>query len=97
MSLDRRANMTDQAHPAIYICLVLRRRALGSGSTPRVLPVGGRGARSSRLEHSAVRISAPPARPRNQLATELGKRQVAARSLFTLSSVHEQYRCCRGY
>ncbi|MBZ5651391.1 MAG: N-acetylmuramoyl-L-alanine amidase [Acidobacteriia bacterium] len=83
MSLDQRANMTNAAHPAIYICLHATSQGTGIRLYTALLPVGGENqgpfvdwntAQSGFRAASQTAVSS--------LATELGKRQIAVRSLF---------------
>lgn len=83
MSLDQRTNMTNAARPAIYICLHAASQGSGVRLYTALLPAGAEG-RGPFLDwntaqsgfHSASQAAA------SSLATELGRRQVAVRSLL---------------
>ena len=83
MSLDQRANMTNQAHPAIYICLHAASQGSGVRLYTALLPVGAEG-RGPFLDWNTAQseFRAASQTAETSLATELGKRQVAARSLL---------------
>jgi N-acetylmuramoyl-L-alanine amidase len=83
MSLDQRANITNAAHPAIYICLHAASQGSGVRLYTALLPAGAEG-RGPFLDwntaQSGFRVASQTAE--TSLATELGKRQVAVRSLL---------------
>jgi N-acetylmuramoyl-L-alanine amidase len=83
MSLDQRANMTNAARPAIYVCLHAASQGSGVRLYTALLPAGAEG-RGLFLDwntaHSGFRAASQAAE--SSLATELGKRQVAVRSLL---------------
>ena len=82
MSLDQRANMTNAAHPAIYICLHAASQGTGVRLYTALLPVGSEG-RGPFLDWNTAQsgfLTASQA-AESSLATELGKRQIAVRSL----------------
>ncbi len=83
MSLDQRANMTNAAHPAIYICLHAASQGSGVRLYTALLPVGAEG-RGPFLDwntaQSGFRVASQVAQ--SSMATELRKRQLAVRSLL---------------
>ncbi len=83
MSLDQRANMTNAARPAIYICLHAASQGTGVRLYTALLPAGAEG-RGPFLDwstaQSGFRVASQTAE--TSLAAELGKRQVAVRSLL---------------
>jgi N-acetylmuramoyl-L-alanine amidase len=83
MSLDQRANMTNAAHPAIYICLHAASQGTGVRLYTALLPVGSEG-RGPFLDWNTAQAGFRTASQTAQssLASELGKRQIAVRSLF---------------
>ena len=83
MSLDQRANMTNGARPAIYICLHAASQGSGVRLYTALLPVGGEG-RGPFLDWNTAQSGFHAASQTAQasLATELGKRQIAVRSLL---------------
>jgi N-acetylmuramoyl-L-alanine amidase len=83
MSLDQRANMTNQAHPAIYICLHAASQGSGVRLYTAVLPAGAEG-RGPFLDWNTAQsgFRAASQTAETSLATEMGKRQVAVRSLL---------------
>ncbi len=83
MSLDQRANMTNQAHPAIYICLHAASQGSGVRLYTALLPAGAEG-RGPFLDWNTAQseFRAASQTAETSLATELGKRQVAVRSLL---------------
>jgi N-acetylmuramoyl-L-alanine amidase len=84
MSLDQRANMTNQARPAIYICLHAASQGSGVRLYTALLPAGAEG-RGPFLDWNTAQsgFRAGSQTAETSLATELGKRQVAVRSLIT--------------
>jgi N-acetylmuramoyl-L-alanine amidase len=83
MSLDQRANMTNAAHPAIYICLHAASQGAGVRLYTALLPVGTEG-RGPFLDWNTAQAGFRTASQTAQssLAAEFGKRQIAVRSLF---------------
>ncbi len=83
MSLDQRANMTNEARPAIYICLHAASQGSGVRLYTAVLPAGAEG-RGPFLDWNTAQsgFRAASQTAETSLATELGKRQVAVRSLL---------------
>ena len=83
MSIDQRANMTNAAHPAIYICLHAASQGTGVGIYTALLPVGSEG-RGPFLDwgtaQTGFRVASQTAQ--SSLAAEFGKRQIAVRSLL---------------
>jgi N-acetylmuramoyl-L-alanine amidase len=83
MSLDQRANMTNAAHPAIYVCLHAASQGSGIRLYTALLPVGAEG-RGPFLDwntaQSGFRTASQTAE--TSFATELGKRQVAVRTML---------------
>jgi N-acetylmuramoyl-L-alanine amidase len=83
MSLDQRANMTNEARPAIYICLHAASQGSGVRLYTALLPAGAEG-RGPFLDwntaQSAFRAASQTAE--TSLAVEIGKRQLAVRSLL---------------
>ncbi len=83
MSLEQRANMTNTAHPAIYICLHATSQGAGIRLYTALLPVGSENqgpfldwTTAQSGFHAASQAAA------SSLAAELGKRQIAVRSLL---------------
>jgi N-acetylmuramoyl-L-alanine amidase len=83
MSLDQRANMTNAALPAIYICLHAASQGSGVRLYTALLPAGAEG-RGPFLDWNTAQAGfrAASQTAETSLATELGKRQVAVRSLL---------------
>ena len=83
MSLDQRANMTNAAHPAIYVCLHAASQGSGVRLYTALLPAGAEG-RGPFLDWNTAQsgFRAASQTAETSLATELGKRQVAVRSLL---------------
>jgi N-acetylmuramoyl-L-alanine amidase len=83
MSLDQRANMTNAAHPAIYICLHAASQGTGVRLYAALLPVGNEG-RGPFIDWNTAQsgFRAASQAAQSSLASELGKRQIAVRSLF---------------
>ncbi|MGH9505187.1 MAG: N-acetylmuramoyl-L-alanine amidase [Terriglobales bacterium] len=83
MSLDQRANMTNTAHPTIYICLHATSQGTGVRLYTAVLPTGGEN-RGPFLDWSTAQsgFRAASQAAASSLATELGKRRIAVRSLL---------------
>jgi N-acetylmuramoyl-L-alanine amidase len=83
MSLDQRANMTNAAHPAIYICLHAASQGSGVRLYSGLLPAGAEG-RGPFLDWNTAQsgFRAASQTAETSLATELGKRQIAVRSLL---------------
>jgi N-acetylmuramoyl-L-alanine amidase len=83
MSLDQRANMTNAARPAIYICLHAASQGSGVRLYTALLPAGAEG-RGPFLDWNMAQAGfrAASQTAETSLATELGKRQVAVRSLL---------------
>ena len=83
MSLDQRANMTNAAHPAIYICLHAASQGSGVRLYTALLPAGAEG-RGPFLDWNTAQsgFRAPSQAAETSLAAELGKRQIAVRSLL---------------
>jgi N-acetylmuramoyl-L-alanine amidase len=83
MSLDQRANMTNAARPAIYICLHAASQGSGVRFYTALLPAGAEG-RGPFLDWNMAQAGfrAASQTAETSLATELGKRQVAVRSLL---------------
>jgi N-acetylmuramoyl-L-alanine amidase len=83
MSLDQRANMTNAARPAIYICLHAASQGGGVRLYTALLPAGAEG-RGPFLDWNTAQAGfrAASQTAETSLATELGKRQVAVRSLL---------------
>jgi N-acetylmuramoyl-L-alanine amidase len=83
MSLDQRANMTNAARPAIYICLHAASQGSGVRLYTALLPAGAEG-RGPFLDWNTAQAGfrAATQTAETSLATELGKRQVAVRSLL---------------
>jgi N-acetylmuramoyl-L-alanine amidase len=83
MSLDQRANMTNAAHPAIYICLHAASQGTGVRLYTALLPTGAEG-RGPFLDWNTAQSGFRAASQVAQLslATELRKRQIAVRSLL---------------
>ncbi len=83
MSLDQRANMTNGAHPAIYICLHAASQGTGVRLYTASLPLGGENQGPFldwNTAQSGFRAASQTAQ--SSLATELAKRQIAVRSLL---------------
>jgi N-acetylmuramoyl-L-alanine amidase len=83
MSLDQRANMTNAAHPAIYICLHAASQGTGVRLYTAVLP-GGSENQGPFLDWNTAQsgFHAASQSVEASLATELGKKQIAVRSLL---------------
>jgi N-acetylmuramoyl-L-alanine amidase len=83
MSLDQRANMTNAAHPAIYICLHAASQGTGVRLYTALFPTGAEG-RGPFLDWNTAQSGFRAASQVAQLslATELRKRQIAVRSLL---------------
>ncbi len=83
MSLDQRANMTNAAHPAIYICLHATSQGTGVRIYTALLPVGSEG-HGPFLDWNTAQAGFRTASQTAQasLAAEFGKRQIAVRSLL---------------
>jgi N-acetylmuramoyl-L-alanine amidase len=83
MSLDQRANMTNEARPAIYICLHAASQGSGVRLYTAVLPAGAEG-RGPFLDWNTAQsgFRAASQTAETSLATELGKRQVTVRSML---------------
>jgi len=83
MSLDQRANMTNQARPAIYISLHAASQGSGVRLYTALLPAGAEG-RGPFLDWTTAQsgFRAASQTAETSLATELGKRQVLVRSLL---------------
>jgi N-acetylmuramoyl-L-alanine amidase len=83
MSLDQRANMTNAAHPAIYVCLHAASQGSGLRLYTALLPAGAEG-RGPFLDWNTAQsgFRAASQAAQSSLATELGRRQVAIRSLL---------------
>lgn len=83
MSLDQRANMTNAAHPAIYICLHAVSEGNGVRLYTALLPAGAEN-RGVFLDWSTAQsgFSGASLAAESSLATEFGKRQIAVRSLL---------------
>ncbi len=83
MSLEQRANMTNAAHPAIYICLHATSQGSGIRLYTALLPVGSDG-RGPFLDWNTAQAGfhAVSQAAESSLATEMGKRQIAVRSLL---------------
>jgi N-acetylmuramoyl-L-alanine amidase len=83
MSLDQRANMTNAAHPAIYICLHATSQGTGVRLYTALLPVGSE-SQGPFLDWTTAQsgFRAASQSVEASLATELGKKQIAVRSLL---------------
>ena len=83
MSLDQRANMTNAAHPAIYICLHAASQGTGVRLYTALLPVGSEN-QGPFLDWNTAQsgFHAASQSVEASLATELGKKQIAVRSLL---------------
>ncbi|HYM08212.1 MAG TPA: N-acetylmuramoyl-L-alanine amidase [Terriglobales bacterium] len=83
MSLDQRANMTNAAHPAIYICLHAASQGSGVRLYTALLPAGAEG-RGPFLDWNTAQsgFRAQSQAAETSLAAELGKKQIAVRSLL---------------
>jgi N-acetylmuramoyl-L-alanine amidase len=83
MSLDQRANMTNAAHPAIYVCLHAASQGSGVRLYTALLPAGAEG-RGPFLDWNTAQsgFDAASQTAETSVASELGKRQVAVRSLL---------------
>ncbi len=83
MSLDQRANMTNAAHPAIYICLHAASQGSGVRLYTALMPAGAEG-RGPFLDWNTAQsgFRAASQTAETSLAAELGKRQIAVRSLL---------------
>ena len=82
MSLDQRANMTNAAHPAIYVCLHAASQGSGVRLYTALLPAGAEG-RGPFLDWNTAQsgFRAASQTAETSVAAELSKRQVAVRSL----------------
>ncbi len=82
LGLDQRANMSNAAHPSLYICLHATSQGAGVRLYTAVLPAGGEN-RGTFLDwntaQSGFRVASQTAE--SSLATELGKRQISVRNL----------------
>jgi N-acetylmuramoyl-L-alanine amidase len=83
VSLDQRANMTNAAHPAIYVCLHATSQGSGIRLYTALLPTGAEG-RGPFLDWNTAQsgFRAASQTADSSLAAELVKRQVAVRSLL---------------
>jgi len=83
MSLDQRANMTNAAHPAIYIGLHATSQGTGVSLYTALLPVGSEN-QGPFLDWNTAQsgFHAASQSLEASLATELGKKQIAVRSLL---------------
>jgi N-acetylmuramoyl-L-alanine amidase len=83
MSLDQRANMTNAAHPAIYLCLHAASQGTGIRLYTALLPLGGE-SRGPFLDWNTAQAGfrAASQTAQSSLAAEFVKRQIAVRSLF---------------
>lgn len=83
MSLDQRANMTNAAHPAIYICLHATSQGTGVRLYTALLPVGSDG-HGPFLDWNTAQAGFRTVSQTAQsgLAAEFGKRQITVRSLL---------------
>jgi N-acetylmuramoyl-L-alanine amidase len=83
MSLEQRANMANAAHPAIYICLHAASQGSGVRLYTALLPAGSEG-RGPFLDWNTAQsgFRAGSQAAESSLAVELGKRQIAVRSLL---------------
>jgi N-acetylmuramoyl-L-alanine amidase len=83
MSLDQRANMTNAAHPAIYIGLHATSQGIGVRLYTALLPVGSEN-QGPFLDWNTAQsgFHAASQSLEASLATELGKKQIAVRSLL---------------
>src|SRR6266700_1639014 len=82
LSLDQRANLTNQTHPAIYICLHAGSQGAGVRLYTSLLPAGGEN-HGAFLDWDTAQSGFRGASQNAELslAAELGKRQVPVRSL----------------
>jgi N-acetylmuramoyl-L-alanine amidase len=82
LSLDQRANLTNVAHPAVYICLHATSQGTGVRLYTALLPSGGEN-RGPFLDFETAQqgFRAASQVAESSLATEFGKRQVPVRSL----------------
>lgn len=83
VSLDQRANMANAAHPAIYICLHAASQGSGIRLYTALIPAGKEG-RGPFLDWNTAqaRFRAASEAAEASLAAELGKRQIAVRTLL---------------
>ena len=83
MSLDQRANMTNAAHPTIYICLHAASQGSGIRLYTALLPAAA-DSRGPFLDWSTAQsgFRAASQTAESSLASELRKRQIAVRSLL---------------
>jgi N-acetylmuramoyl-L-alanine amidase len=83
MSLDQRANMTNAAHPAIYVCLHAASQGSGVRLYTALLPAGAEG-RGPFLDWNTAQsgFHAASQTAETSVTAELGKRQIAVRSLL---------------
>jgi N-acetylmuramoyl-L-alanine amidase len=83
MSLDQRANMTNAAHPAIYIGLHAASQGTGVRLYRALMPSGSE-ARGPFLDWNTAQsgFRAASQAAQSSLASEFGKRQIAVRSLL---------------
>ncbi len=82
LSLDQRANLTNQAHPAIYVCLHAGSQGAGVRLYTSLLPAGGEN-HGSFLDWDTAQsgFRGVSQNAETSLAAELGKRQVPVRAL----------------
>jgi N-acetylmuramoyl-L-alanine amidase len=82
MGLDQRANMTNAAHPAIYICLHAASQGTGVRLYTALLPAGAEN-RGPFLDWNTAQsgFRAASQAAESSLAAELGKRQIPVRSM----------------
>jgi N-acetylmuramoyl-L-alanine amidase len=82
LGLDQRANLSNAAHPSLYICLHAASQGAGVRLYTAVLPAGGEN-RGTFLDwntaQSGFRVASQTAE--SSLATEFGKRQIPVRNL----------------
>ena len=83
LSLDQRANLTNAAHPGIYICLHATTQGSGVRLYIALLPAGAEN-RGPFLDWNTAQsgFRAASQTAESSLAAELGKRQIAVRSLL---------------
>jgi N-acetylmuramoyl-L-alanine amidase len=83
LSLDQRANLTNAAHPGIYICLHATTQGSGVRLYTGLLPAGAEN-RGPFLDWNTAQsgFRAASQTAESSLAAELGKRQIAVRSLL---------------
>ena len=82
MGLDQRANLTNQAHPSIYICVHAASQGSGVRLYTALLPAGGEN-RGPFLDWNTAQsgFRAVSQTAESSLAAEFGKRQVPVRTL----------------